>query len=99
MVGLREALDIGFVHVCRIYACLLVGVCEWASVIFGVQAEEEVRGCCLLLILWIFSASQSCQILVFNYQEEQKITTVFPTVALELGFTLRESQSDLIIQP
>lgn len=76
-----------------------VGVCEWATVIFGVPVEEERRGCCLLLILWIYSASQSCQILVFNYQEEQKIITVLPTVTLELGLTLGERQSDLITQP
>lgn len=42
---------------------------------------------------------QSCQILVFNYQQEQKITTVLPTVTLELGLALGERRSDLITQP
>lgn len=50
-------------------------------------------GCC------IYSVSQSFQILVFNYQEEQNIATVLPTVTSVLGWTLGERQSDLITQP
>lgn len=50
------------------------------------------------VVPWLLSASQSCQNSVSNYREKQKITTLLPTVTLELGLTLTERQSDLITQ-
>lgn len=52
-----------------------------------VQAEGDVRS----LFHWytVYSASQSRQMLLINYQED-KIATVLPAVTLELGLTLGE---------